>query len=273
MDHERTPTVVTPDGATSEATAAQLEIVRAINAPLPGFYKEDPKTWFIQTEAIFAAHKISSQYNRFQRIIGHLPREIIIQVTDLVTNPGEHPYEALKQRLIEIYAPTKQQQMQRLLEDMQLGDQKPSQLLRIMRHQAGTDTSDEILRFLWLRKLPKQTQSLLAAWEDEKLDKMARIADRSIEYCSEIVTEVKQDTQSQWQSHIEALSDRVKTLEGRERNKQQTHWQQKYIRYSNICWYHRQWGSSAQKCTPPCQYSKNRQQGNATAQQVWRDGL
>ncbi|KAG0440428.1 hypothetical protein HPB47_016277 [Ixodes persulcatus] len=67
----------------------------------------------------------------------------------------------------------------------ELGDQRPSQLLRRMRQLLGDATSDadtSLLRELFLQRLPNNMVVVLAAAEDMPLERLADLADRVAEY-------------------------------------------------------------------------------------------
>ncbi|KMQ82107.1 retrovirus-like pol polyprotein [Lasius niger] len=58
---------------------------------------------------------------------------------------------------------------------MQLGDRKPSRLLLEMRSKASSQIGDDILKSLFLQRLPTTVQQILAISDD--LDKLAKMAD------------------------------------------------------------------------------------------------
>lgn len=69
--------------------------------------------------------------------------------------------------------------MRTLLEATELGDKAPSVLLREMRTLAGTNVTDNMLRTLWLQRLPTRIQELLTVLDDMNLDKLAACADKA----------------------------------------------------------------------------------------------
>lgn len=68
-----------------------------------------------------------------------------------------------------------------LLGEVELGDRRPSVLLREMRTLAGTNSTDDLLRTLWLKRLPPRVRELLSILEDVNLDKLAACADKAME--------------------------------------------------------------------------------------------
>ncbi|GFY40222.1 transposon Tf2-6 polyprotein [Trichonephila inaurata madagascariensis] len=62
---------------------------------------------------------------------------------------------------------------------MELGDRHPSDLLRQMKSLAGSSISDELIKSLWLQRLPQQTQAILSISKDS-LNNIAEMADKII---------------------------------------------------------------------------------------------
>ncbi|CAH0682990.1 unnamed protein product [Spodoptera exigua] len=146
--------------------------------PEPEFWRDQPRLWFKQLEAIVAPQKQGDDY-KYYTVIAKLPKEEIIQVSDLITCPPPiEKYKAIKERLISCYEESDQRQLQKLLSEMDLGDQKPSHLLRKMRTLSNGNISDETIKLLWLRLLPPSGTSVLAVTEDIDVNKMSQIADK-----------------------------------------------------------------------------------------------
>ncbi|GFU48740.1 uncharacterized protein NPIL_165851 [Nephila pilipes] len=60
---------------------------------------------------------------------------------------------------------------------LELGNQRPSQLLTRMRFLAGDNVGEPLLKSLWLGRLPNGMQTILAA-VSENLDQLATVADK-----------------------------------------------------------------------------------------------
>ena len=70
-------------------------------------------------------------------MVAALPAEVIKRVSDLVyTQPTTNPFEVFRQRIVKEYEPTDSAELQELLEDCQLRDKTPPELLREMRRLA-----------------------------------------------------------------------------------------------------------------------------------------
>ncbi|GFT10381.1 hypothetical protein NPIL_702481 [Nephila pilipes] len=69
---------------------------------------------------------------------------------------------------------------QKLLLELQLGDNKPYTLLRKIKELAGTALNDSFLGFLWLQRLPAEIQIIISI-SSEKLENLAKLANKIAE--------------------------------------------------------------------------------------------
>ncbi|XP_071034194.1 uncharacterized protein [Parasteatoda tepidariorum] len=91
-------------------------------------------------------------------------------ISDIVISPPvDEPFTALKKRLCSQYAESETQRLRDLISGMQLGDRRPSRLLLDVRNKAGARISDELLKSLFLRRLPTNVQQI----SNDNLDEMA----------------------------------------------------------------------------------------------------
>ncbi|KAH7934192.1 hypothetical protein HPB49_022753 [Dermacentor silvarum] len=111
--------------------------VSAVELKLPPFWPADPELWFFQVEAQFAALRITADLTRNHHILSSLPPATASEVGDLLlAPPAENTYQTLKETLIRRLTPSEPERLRQLLNDTDLGDRTPSQLLR-HAHVAG----------------------------------------------------------------------------------------------------------------------------------------
>lgn len=255
---------------------AGMEAVQYKAIKLPQFWEEDPALWFAQIEAIFNTYSIQSQNKRAQYVIGQLPYKILTQVADLTREPGPTPYQALRERLISAYSQSQERKILRLLEETQLGDLRPSQLLRQMQTLAGNATSLDVIRTIWLRALPTRVRGILAAISQDDITQLATVADKILEVDTpHIVAAVHQPSEEgiikQLKEQLQGLREEISQLRNsrsrprsssrpryNSEKKQQDTSKPKKPSEDEECFYHRRFKSKAHKCRQPCTWTLNK---------------
>lgn len=72
-------------------------------------------------------------------------------------------------------------QLRKLLTEIELGDQLPTGLLRRMKTLAGEIASEDILKTLWLQRMPTSVNLVMYASQDVDASKMGASADKVME--------------------------------------------------------------------------------------------
>lgn len=121
--------------------------VNRVAVKVPPFWKTDPSIWFAQVEAQFDLGGITNEKTKYNHIVSAVDTEILSQVSDIIQKPPETDrYQALNNRLIELFTDSQESKLRRLLGDMRLGDKKPSMLLNEMQRLGGLACSAQLLK-------------------------------------------------------------------------------------------------------------------------------
>ena len=140
------------------------------------FWKSKPDLWFVQMETQFLTAGITVDDTRYNYVIQCLD-DSLSEVSDIILNPlAMDRYVVLKDRLVRSFADSAEKKLCRLLNEVDLGDRRQSQLLRRMRDLAQNGASEEVLKSLWLQRLPQQVQAILASSKHE-LEELSQLAD------------------------------------------------------------------------------------------------
>ncbi len=187
-----------PDGhATGADATPAAAALSTVSLKLPPFWPRDPEVWFLQVEAQFSTRGITSQKTRFDYIVASLSPEIATEVRDLLLRPpAEQPYVVLKAELTKCTTASKQQQLQELISGVELGDRKPTQVLRRMQQLLGDQLagpdSATFLKELFLQRLPANVRMVLACADPAtELGKLAEMADKILEVSATTINHLK----------------------------------------------------------------------------------
>lgn len=235
--------------------------INRVALKLPPFWDKNAALWFANIEAQFVISGITQDDTKFYSVISALSSDILSYVGDIVLSPpASDKYQALKSRLISEFSDSEQRRIKAVLSELILGDEKPSHLLRKMKQLAGNILGEEILKTLWLQRLPTQVQAILSISNDP-VDKLAVMADKIHETTGANVEVVHSSNDSpsdlsELRMQLAELTKEVKRL-SRDRNRNNSNFQrrrsktpQKY----DQCWYHFKFGDAAKRCKSPCRF-------------------
>lgn len=250
--------------------------IGAISVKIPPFWPADPQIWFAQVEAQFSTRGITAQKTKFDYIVASLAPEFAQEVRDLVLSPPDTtPFDTLKRQLIDRTAASEQRRLQHA-ED--LGDRKPTQLLRRMQQLMGetlAPTDNTFLRELFLQRLPPNVRMVLASTDTGRsLDDLAQLADKIMEVAAPPIASVTTTPSSSEVAQLRSEIGELRRLV--ERVRPATYPPRAQASYRGrspspapvsttqpaLCWYHQRYGSAAQKCRPPCSLSPENDQAS-----------
>lgn len=241
------------------------EEVAAAALKLPVFWPADPELWFAQVEAQFATRGIASDSTKFNHLIGSLSPETAAEVRDLlIAPPDADKYKTLKEEIIKRTTNSEATRLKQLLTSVEMEGRKPTQLLRHMKQLTGLNknlVSDDLMKQLFMQRMPNNIQIMLAANDSLSLDKMAELGDKLMSVGTPHVHAVDSGLDvTDLRKEIEELKS---LLRGRGTEKQaassRTRSKTPAARSDDpeLCWYHSKFGDKAKKCRSPCKFSGN----------------
>lgn len=252
----------------TSAATNQDQSVAAVNCTtLPLFWKEKPDLWFHQIEAKFRRRNIHADNSKYDAVLEALDSLAIMEISDVIeTLPDTGKYEYLKQHLIKRFSLSSERQLHKLLSEIQLGDKKPSQLLRSMRELAKGQASDDLLRAKWLALLPLSVHNTLKVLPKASLNELADVADSIMENTtsSYVMATSSFQTPTTAENRLDSLEKRMADLAtaveklsekiGARVTQQRFRSRSKSPNHTGECFYHRKFKEKAQKCLTPCSY-------------------
>lgn len=256
----------------SDTTDNSVAVLAKVSVKIPPFWKPNVKLWFQQIESQFLTSGITTDATKFHTIVSAIESSILAQVSDIVLDPPTvNMYTTLKDRLIKQFADSEHKRLKQLLLEIDLGDKKPSQLLREMRELGGNTVSEDLLKSLWMQRLPEHMRTILTAG-DEELSKMVRIADSISEvsdraYISETKKNSTDDRYNNLEKQVAELSAQIAILnQNYRRSRSQSRSSSRSNRstsFSNdkYCWFHQKFREAAKRCRSPCEFKSE----NSTA--------
>ncbi|GFT68390.1 hypothetical protein TNCV_659811 [Trichonephila clavipes] len=149
----------------------------AVSIKIPPFWTDRPEIWFYQVEAQFQISRISLEETKFHYLVSQLEPKYVENIWDIVNSKSDTKYTDSKNRLLSLFKESENLRIKRLLTGIELRDMKPSQLLQKLKTVATSDISDNLIKTLWLEKLPESIKNILVV-SDENLSKLAVMADK-----------------------------------------------------------------------------------------------
>ncbi|XP_076044683.1 uncharacterized protein LOC143027299 [Oratosquilla oratoria] len=251
---------------------ATLSAVHAFRAP--PFLSHDPTVWFHILECNFKSSRIWISLAKFSNACSLLPPDVFSRVSDAISTAliSDTPYEYSKDAILARFQSSVATRLQELLSKEELGNERPSDLLRRMRSLLADkyDTFDKALFLqLFYQRLPATIQRSLFTVKDHlPVDKLPTLADELIETVSSpSVSHIKPDPLyerlvdmvTQLTLQVSELKEQVQTADRRNFSRRQRSRSRPGSKSTDctpaVCYYHAQFGSKAHKCNQPCAFT------------------
>lgn len=164
----------------NDTTTQTIDAVNKTSVRLPQFYERSPETWFIVAEAQFSQRRLSDD-RKFNHVLESLPESIVVSVVDVIKfAPQGNRYETLKRALLDRLGLSEEQKLNQLLTNVHdIGDLKPSDYYRKLENQVGNSEmiNPRLLKNFWLKRLPEDLRTAIAAWSNSDIKDILPIAD------------------------------------------------------------------------------------------------
>ncbi|XP_075163114.1 uncharacterized protein LOC142235741 [Haematobia irritans] len=214
-------------------TAGHQEMAR-VSVKIPPFWRSNPALWFKQVESQFITSGIVSDSTKFHTVVGSIDASIL----------------------------SEEKRLRRLLREIEIGDKKPSALLREMSTLAANKVSEEVLKSLWMQRLPKQTQIILYV-SSESLNKLAQMADKIADTAEPWdINAHRKNSSSSIIRNLEIKTDELtKKIEAmntgsRSRSKSRS-LSSNNTKGKPLRWFHYKFREQARKCVQLCSFPTN----------------
>ena len=212
--------------------------LEAVTLKLSTFWTTCPLAWFGQTEAQFSLRNISSDDTKYYYVVAALDANTATRALSIISSPpAEQKYELLKSFLTSAFGISEPQRANGL------GDRKPSELLDLMLTLLEDHKPCFIFKQIFLRQLPEKLRVPLTN-SPHKTDLIMLALE-----VDNLLTSLGSSPEFQCSQIQSANTDAIET--------------------NSICWYHRRFGTNAQRCDRSGKhysgFIKKTTQGNAKA--------
>lgn len=239
------------------------QISNAVKLPFPVFDANNVETWLWTVDRWFLACGINSDDIKFNAVLLALPAEsLAILKSELDTPPSCSRYEFLRDIILRHFAKNQVQRILSLITEVDMHDKKPSTLFAEMKQLAGGSISDEVLKSLWILRLPEQLRPTLAVSSMHPAE-FVKTADT----IHDLITQGSScNLINQNPSGSESFSDssQIAAINFRRANQRQAKFGKNIIASpqldrkrpikGGLCWYHFKFGKRAKHCIQPCSW-------------------
>lgn len=265
---------------------------------MPQFVEADVNNWFYMVDFYFRAAGITSDARKFDTVCSQLPASRITELRPVLdAAPVQGRYEYVRNQLTAHFTDSQQRRLSRVLQDMPLGDKKPSRLYYDMLQTAGAALGEQVLLDLWASRLPSSVQAVVIVVTGTTQEKL-RVADTVMENMelrhvnaattvqaayrppstlsymddaatatgaqssevTKLINEFKKVlTNVQWEQQEQQRRPRLRTPARASQSETQSQRRRDgSIEQFDDCWYHRTFGKRATSCRPPCNFRRER---------------
>lgn len=235
----------------------------------------------------FAACGVTSDERKYNTVMAQVPINSLAEIrAEIGTLPAAGKFEHVRPIIIAYFSESQQKRFREAINDVQLGDTKPSQMYQKMKRLAADSLTETALIDLWAARLPETVHGAVIQMKGSPLKdrliaadalvealRLRNIGDVSVNQATnKNATESAGPSATGTDSVLEKLCQQVAELQRnfseqrsgrsrsqsrdqsqRRRSRSRTH-SQSQTEHSE-CWYHRKHGRNAQHCRTPCSFN------------------
>lgn len=262
----------------TQALNAQDLHIHAYNVKLPQFWTNAPEVYFEQVEATFRTARLTASKSKYDYLLQALPANVMSDMLDIIRKCREcdNPYDVMKKALIDRNTLSESARVEQLLSGVNMGDKTPSAFYRYLTNTAGSTTtvSEDLVKTLWMRRLPPQLEISLKPFNNDPIDTILRIADQvyEVQQRQPNLSALGREGDSRFsklESELSQLKSMISKLSfpqasstssnNRSRSRSRSHNRVSESENSNVCFYHKRFGDKAKKCNgSPCPHANSK---------------
>lgn len=252
-----------------EAKQNETSEVHKVSIKIPPFWIDRPEIWFYQVEAQFRINGIVSEETQFNYLVSQLEPKFVENIWDIIKNDSKVKYTDSKTRLLELFKESESTRIKRLITGIELGTMKPSQLLQKLKAVATSDVSENLIKTIWLEKLPDSMKNIVLV-SDAELSKLAvmadKIADMSTPNETYSVTTAENNSNAELLAKIKVLEQQIASMavrnsrsysrENYRGNRNRSNSRKRFNPNGKYCFFHHRFGKKClpEKCIQPCSW-------------------
>ncbi|XP_036321231.1 uncharacterized protein LOC118735533 [Rhagoletis pomonella] len=276
----------TDDSADISSFAARVQVPL-----LNGFSLQSIESWFTRLEAFFSINNFGKMNQnqrdnaKFNIAVMYMDERLHEQTLDIVRNPPvKDKYATLRTAVLSKFSISPIARLEQLTSGIQLGDNKPSHMLSQLQ-RTGVTTDKKLIKDFWLQKLPVSARAVITGIDkgnpEMTLEQLASIAGEIIDVVRVNSVEAVSagsstrplqqssahaDSNASIESRIERIERALARIEKKSNKSHQRarspSRQNSPLRSSansqQMCWYHKIFGTKAQKCNYPCNFKEQK---------------
>lgn len=238
--------------------------------------------WFFRAEIQFRLRRITSNTTKSDMILEAMPQDVFSRISSwLMSFPNHIPYEELKEGLMNRFCMTPSTRAAQVIASSRqpIGDQRVHasynqfQALARLPTTTGAQPKElDMLRELWLLKLPQPIRAALPNASTMPLDDLLDQADALMEAnkasnhhqpvfaANSTASANTASPNASADEHLDTDDSAAPAQWKRpatDRWRRQPTAQRQHRTLPDICYYHAKFGQKARNCEEPCKFSKN----------------